>query len=162
MKLYVSPAITAVSWSVKKRTSTGTRNSRYRGTISTHTRNSNTIGKTHQPELLLFRELALLFTKERVAVLGEVFVDLLVHVLLLGREFWEPSISFRLRGRNWDVVYGGHGRRWRWEGIGRGVAPLNERSCHQKRGTGGRFASLDRMLVPASVVIPDTLSEVVG
>ena len=87
---------------------------------------------THQPEFFLFRELALLFARERVPVLSEVFVDLLVHVLLLGREFRRPSISFRLRRGDGDIVYGGHDREWRWEGAGRSLVSRNGRFRYRR------------------------------
>ena len=82
--------------------------------ISTSPHRDTARGTTHQPEFFLFRELALLFTRKRVPVLGEVFEDLIVHIFLLSREFRWPSIGSWLGRRNRDVVYRGHDERWRW------------------------------------------------
>lgn len=78
--------------------------------ISTSKRKDTVIETTDQPEFLLLCELALLVTRERVPILGEVFIDLLVHTLLLSRGFWRSSIGFRLGRRDGDIVYGGHDR----------------------------------------------------
>ena len=62
--------------------------------MSTFTRKETIIGRTHQPEILLFYELSLFFTGEHVPVLGEVFVNLLVHLL------WLTSRNTRKTGHN--------------------------------------------------------------
>ena len=96
---------------------------------------------TDQPEFLLFCELTLLFTRERVLVLGEVFIDLLVHILLLCREIWRPSISLWLGRRNRDVVYGGHDREKRQEDVELCRGPVTGDNKH----TDGTRASLLRL-----------------
>ena len=74
--------------------------------ISTSKRREMRISTTHQPEFLLLCEFALVFIRERISVLGEVFIDLLVHLLLLSRGFWRAGISSRLWRRDGEVVYG--------------------------------------------------------
>lgn len=101
------------------RTSAYIRSSRVTVVISISKRRETRASTTHQPEFFLLCEFARLFTRELVSVLGEVFIDLLVHLLLLSRGFWRAGISFRLWRRDGDIIHGGHGKRQqrrRWDG----------------------------------------------